>query len=98
LIWLLPLLVLIILGEEGFGVSPFLVTLILLALFLAKARSDNSMAASSRTLVRFAASSHDQCGSVGFAIFLAFFAWPGLMMWAFIVFFIAGTGEYPGGE
>ena len=35
LIWLLPLLVLIILGEEGFGVSPFLVMLILLALFLA---------------------------------------------------------------
>ena len=35
LIWLLPLLILIILGEEGFGVSPFLVMLILLALFLA---------------------------------------------------------------
>ena len=35
LIWLLPLLVLIILGEEGFGVSPFLVMLILLTLFLA---------------------------------------------------------------
>jgi Zn-dependent protease len=26
---------------------------------------------------------------------LAFFVWPGLMMWAFIVFFIAGTGETP---
>ena len=35
LIWLLPLPALIILGEEGFGVSPFLVMLILLALFLA---------------------------------------------------------------
>ena len=35
LICLLPLPALIILGEEGFGVSPFLVMLILLALFLA---------------------------------------------------------------
>jgi membrane-associated protease RseP (regulator of RpoE activity) len=26
---------------------------------------------------------------------LAFFVWPGLMMWAFIVFFIAGTGDTP---
>lgn len=34
LIWLLPLLFLIILGEHGLGVSPFLVALILLVLFL----------------------------------------------------------------
>src|SRR5882724_1369105 len=34
LIWLLPLLFLIVLGESGLGVSPFLVTLILLILFL----------------------------------------------------------------
>jgi len=27
--------------------------------------------------------------------FLAFFVWPGLMMWAFIVFFIAGTRDAP---
>jgi Peptidase family M50 len=33
LIWLLPLLFLIILGEEGLGVSPFIVALILLVLF-----------------------------------------------------------------
>jgi membrane-associated protease RseP (regulator of RpoE activity) len=26
---------------------------------------------------------------------LAFFVWPGLMMWAFIVFFIAGTRDTP---
>jgi len=26
---------------------------------------------------------------------LAFFVWPGLMMWAFIVFFMAGTRDAP---
>jgi Zn-dependent protease len=35
LVWLLPLLFLIILGERGLGVSPFLVALILFVLFLA---------------------------------------------------------------
>jgi Zn-dependent protease len=37
LIWLLPLLIFIILGERGLGISPFLVGLILLLLFLAAA-------------------------------------------------------------
>src|SRR5260370_2485802 len=35
LIWLLPLLIFIILGENGFGISPFFVGLILLLLFFA---------------------------------------------------------------
>jgi hypothetical protein len=35
LIWLLPLLILMILGENGVGISPFVVGLILLLLFLA---------------------------------------------------------------
>jgi len=35
LIWLLPLLIFMILGENGFGISPFLVGLILLLLFFA---------------------------------------------------------------
>jgi Zn-dependent protease len=37
LIWLLPLLIFIILGERGLGISPFLVGLILMLLFLAAA-------------------------------------------------------------
>lgn len=28
-------------------------------------------------------------------LLLAIFVWPGLLMWAIIVFFIAGTGESP---
>jgi hypothetical protein len=35
LIWLLPLLIFMILGENGFGISPFFVGLILLLLFFA---------------------------------------------------------------